>query len=149
MAILNDNVKTALLKEVALRLQLACLGVVLATSAIQAEPGVVLHQTHTFTGKALFGFSHSNQLVANQKLVPEEINITMIPNQADGKPGQYLKPSMLLSIAETSGDKEAAAELLNFFITDKDNNPLKAEAQFAALRDAIIEYLDDDESEQS
>lgn len=36
-----------------------------------------------------------------------------------------------------------------FFITDKDNNPLKSEAQFAALRDAIIEYLDDDESEQS
>ena len=76
------------------------------------------------TGRSLFGFSHSNQLVANQKLVPEEINITMIPNQKDGKPGQYLKPSMLLSIAETSGDKDAAAELLNFFITDKAANSI-------------------------
>ena len=53
-----------------------------------------------------------------QKLVPDEIDITMIPNQKGGKPGQYLKPSMLLSIAETSGDKDAAAELMNFFITD-------------------------------
>ena len=39
------------------------------------------------TGKSLFGCIHSNQLVANQKLVPDEINITMIPNQAGGQPG--------------------------------------------------------------
>ncbi len=68
------------------------------------------------TGKSLFGGTHSNQLVANQKLVPDEINITMIPNQKGGKPGQYLKPSMLLSIAETSrrqGGGGRAAELLH------------------------------------
>ena len=76
------------------------------------------------TGKSLFGFIHSNQLVANQKLVPDEINITMIPNQTGGKPGQYLKPSMLISMAETSADKEAAAELMNFFITDPDANAI-------------------------
>ena len=62
------------------------------------------------TGKSLFDFTHSNQLVANQKLMPDEINITMIPNQKGGKPGQYLKPSMFLSMAETSADKDAAAE---------------------------------------
>ena len=26
------------------------------------------------TGKSLFGFIHSNQLVANQKLMPDELN---------------------------------------------------------------------------
>ncbi len=76
------------------------------------------------TGKALFGFIHSNQLVANQKLMPDEINITMIPNQKGGQPGQYLKPSMLLSMAETSSDKDAAAALMNFFITDPKANAI-------------------------
>lgn len=76
------------------------------------------------TGKSLFGGIHSNQLVANQKLVPDEINITMMPNQTGGKPGQYLKPSMLLSMAETSADKEATADLMNFFITDPDANAI-------------------------
>ena len=76
------------------------------------------------TGKSLFGFIHSNQLVANQKLMPDEINITMIPNQKDGQPGQYLKPSMLLSMAATSSDQVATAELMNFFITDPDANAI-------------------------
>ena len=97
------------------------------------------------TGKSLFGFSHSNQLVAYQKLVPDEINITMIPNQAGGKPGQYLKPSMLLSIAETSGDKEAAAELMNFFITDPDANAIlqieRGVSGDPAVREAILPGL--------
>ena len=109
-------------------------------------------------GKSLFDFIHSNQLVANQKLVPDEINITMIPNQKDGKPGQYLKPSMLLSMAETSADKEAAAELMNFFITDPAANDIlqieRGVSGDAAVREAIcrralattekkiIDYLD-------
>jgi multiple sugar transport system substrate-binding protein len=76
------------------------------------------------TGRALFDFIHSNQLVAYQKLVPDEINITMMPNQKGGQPGQYLKPSMLLSMAETSPEKAAAAKLLNFFITDEEANDI-------------------------
>ena len=46
-----------------------------------------MEDTMLVTGKSLFGFIHSNQLVAYQKLVPDEINITMIPNQEGGKPG--------------------------------------------------------------
>jgi multiple sugar transport system substrate-binding protein len=101
------------------------------------------------TGRSLFGFSHSNQLVANQKLVPDEINIVMIPNQKDGRPGQYLKPSMLLSVAETSEVKDGAAELLNFFITDlKANEVLQIERGVSgdpAVREAILPGLSDTE----
>jgi multiple sugar transport system substrate-binding protein len=97
------------------------------------------------TGRSLFGFSHSNQLVANQKLVPDEINIVMIPNQTDGKPGQYLKPSMLLSIAETSEVKDGAAKLLEFFITDpKANAILQIERGVSgdpAVRESILAGL--------
>ena len=83
-----------------------------------------MEESMLVTGKSLFGCIHSNQLVANQKLMPDEINITMIPNQTGGQPGQYLKPSMLLSMAETSADKAAAAELMNFFITDPEANAI-------------------------
>jgi multiple sugar transport system substrate-binding protein len=57
--------------------------------------------------------------VAVQKLVPDDLDITMIPNQKDGKPGQYLKPSMLISMSATAADPEASAKLMNFFITDE------------------------------
>ncbi len=96
-------------------------------------------------GKSLFGFSHSNQLVANQKLMPDEIDIVMIPNQEGGKPGQYLKPSMLISMAETSGDKEAAAELIDFFITDPAANAIlqieRGVSGDPAIRESLIPGL--------
>lgn len=100
-------------------------------------------------GKSLFGFSHSNQLVANQKLVPDAINIVMIPNQKDGKPGQYLKPSMLLSIAATSSAQDGAAELLNYFVTDIPANQIlqieRGVSGDPAVREAILPGLSDTE----
>lgn len=77
-----------------------------------------MEESMIVSGKSLFGFIHSNQLVANQNLVTEELDMVMVPGQEGGVPGQYLKPSMLLSMAQSATDKEAAAELLNFFITD-------------------------------
>jgi pectin-derived oligosaccharide transport system substrate-binding protein len=101
------------------------------------------------TGRALFGFIHSNQMVANQKLVPDEINITMIPNQVGGQPGQYLKPSMFLSMAETTADKPASAELLNFFITDPEANAILAiergVSADASIREELVEGLSETE----
>ncbi len=96
-------------------------------------------------GKSLFGFIHSNQLVANQKLMPDEIDITMIPNQKDGKPGQYLKPSMLLSVAATSSVQDGAAALLNYFITDIPANQIlqieRGVSGDPAVRAAILPSL--------
>jgi multiple sugar transport system substrate-binding protein len=101
------------------------------------------------TGKSLFGGTWSNQLVANQKLVPDEIGITMFPNEPGGQPGQYLKPSMFLSIAETSEVKEGAAALLNFFITDPEANAIlqieRGVSGDPAVRAAILPGLSDTE----
>jgi multiple sugar transport system substrate-binding protein len=77
-----------------------------------------MEESMLVTGKSLFGFIHSNQLLANQNLVTEELDIVMVPGQAGGQPGQYLKPSMFMSMAESAANKEAAAELMNFFITN-------------------------------
>lgn len=92
--------------------------VMAADTSQKAEDAMIV------AGKSAVGFSHSNQLVAYQNLIPEEIDIVMIPNQEGGKPGQYLKPSMLISMAETSASKEAAAELMAFFITDQAANAI-------------------------
>ncbi|QDY70893.1 ABC transporter substrate-binding protein [Qingshengfaniella alkalisoli] len=102
------------------------------------------------TGRSLFGFIHSNQLVANQNLVEEEIDITMIPNQDGGEPGQYLKPSMLMSMAESASNKEAAAELMNFFVTDPEANDIlqieRGVSGDASIRERLIENLTDTET---
>ena len=102
------------------------------------ENGLIVRNT-------LFNFLHSNQLVAAQNLTQDEVGITMIPNQAGGRPGQYLKPSMLLSMASNSPDPAAAAALLNFFITDPDANDVllieRGVTGDASIRERISESL--------
>jgi multiple sugar transport system substrate-binding protein len=92
---------------------------------LQAQATGKMEEMMFLTGHSLFDFLHSNQLVAAQNLSKDELGITMIPNQKDGKrPGQYMKPSMLMSMAETSPDKESAAKLINFFITNEGANDI-------------------------
>jgi len=68
----------------------------------------------------------------------------MIPN-AGSKPGQYLKPSMFLSMAESSSDKSEAAKLINFFITNPDANDIllieRGVTGDASIRDRILSQL--------
>jgi len=71
-------------------------------------------------GKAQIDFAHSNQLVALQALSKDELAMTMLPNLKGGRPGQYLKPAMLISVAATSPSKQEAAKLAGYLITDLD-----------------------------
>ena len=115
----------------------------------QAVANGKMEETMMVTGHALFDFIHSNQLVAIQKLVPDEVNITMIPNQKGGKPGQYLKPSMFISMAATAPDPEAAARLMSFFITDEAANDVllieRGVTGDASIRERIAASLSDTE----
>jgi multiple sugar transport system substrate-binding protein len=77
-----------------------------------------LDNTPIVTGNAMIDFAHSNQLVALQALVPNELAMTMLPNDLSGQPGQYHKPAMQLSLAAGGQNKEAAAKLLGFFVND-------------------------------
>jgi multiple sugar transport system substrate-binding protein len=108
-----------------------------------------MEETMMVTGHALFDFVHSNQLVAIQNLVPDELAITMIPGQKDGKPGQYLKPSMLLSMAATAPEPEAAAKLMAFFLTDESANDIllieRGVSGDASIRERISANLTDTE----
>jgi multiple sugar transport system substrate-binding protein len=73
----------------------------------------------------------------------------MIPNQKDGKPGQYLKPSMLISMAATIADPEAAAKLMGFFVTDESANDVllieRGVTGDASIRKRILPMLSETE----
>jgi multiple sugar transport system substrate-binding protein len=72
------------------------------------------------TGNAAIDFAHSNQLVALQSLNPHQLGVNMFPNAADGKPGQYVKPSMLISVSATSPVKDEAVKFTSFLASDLD-----------------------------
>jgi multiple sugar transport system substrate-binding protein len=99
--------------------------------------------------RSLFDFLHSNQLVAAQNLMEDEIGVIMIPNHADGVPGQYLKPSMLLSMSANSENPSEAAKLLNYFITNEDANDIllieRGVTGDASIRERITANLTDTE----
>jgi multiple sugar transport system substrate-binding protein len=108
-----------------------------------------MEDTMMVTNHVLFDFVHSNQLVAIQKLVPEELGITMIPGQKGGKPGQYLKPSMLISMAANAANPPAAAKLMNFFISSPEAYDIllieRGVSGDASVRAAITPKLSDTE----
>ena len=70
------------------------------------------------TGAAAIDFAHSNQLVALQALNPHQLGMNMFPNAPGGQPGQYLKPSMLISVSANSPVKEEAVKFTSFLASD-------------------------------
>ncbi len=79
-----------------------------------------LETTMIATGRTVFDFTNSNQLVAHQKLSKDMEELAMVPNQSNGKAGQYMKPSMLMSQRSNSSVPDEAAKFINFAITDLD-----------------------------
>ncbi len=79
-----------------------------------------LETTMIATGRAVFDFTNSNQLVAHQKLNKDMLDLAMVPNQPGETAGQYLKPSMLMSQKANSNVPHEAAKFINFAITDLD-----------------------------
>jgi multiple sugar transport system substrate-binding protein len=89
---------------------------------IQAQDTGKMEEKMNVIGKAALGFIHSNQLVAAQNLMQDEIDFVMVPAEAGGPPAQYLKPSMFLSMAAGAADPKASIELMNYFITSDEAN---------------------------
>jgi multiple sugar transport system substrate-binding protein len=71
--------------------------------------------------KSAVSFAHSNQFIAIQGLSKEKLDLVAYPNPGpDGKPGQYLKPSMLMSVSAASANKDAAVAFVNYLVEDPD-----------------------------
>ncbi len=77
-----------------------------------------LSDTGIVTGETAMGQHWSNQLVGIQALMKDEIGAGMVPKMANGRPGQFIKPSMFLSLSRDSRDVEAAMLYMNDWVSD-------------------------------
>ncbi|MBS3850473.1 extracellular solute-binding protein [Devosia sp. J2-20] len=85
----------------------------------QALDSGPLETTMIVLGKSALMPSNSNQLVAYQTIVQDDLNMIGYPRAAAGSGGgHYRKPSMFFSVGGSSANKEKAAEFLNFFISN-------------------------------
>ena len=99
-------------------------------------------------GKVAIAFAHSNQLVGFQALNKSKLALSAYPDGGAGsKPGQYLKPSMLLSVSAQSKQQEAAIKVLNFYVEDIDAGKLlgveRGVPASDTVRQAVIPTLDE------
>jgi multiple sugar transport system substrate-binding protein len=60
----------------------------------------------------------SNQLVGIQAVAKDKIGAAMVPHKAGGKPGQFIKPSMFMSLSRDAKDPEAAIAYMNAWVND-------------------------------
>jgi multiple sugar transport system substrate-binding protein len=72
-------------------------------------------------GHAACGFVNSNQLIGMQVLNSTKLGETMFPQGGPGsKPGQYLKPSQMWSIAASTENADAAVDVVNYSVENPD-----------------------------
>jgi pectin-derived oligosaccharide transport system substrate-binding protein len=90
-----------------------------APADLQATTTGDVQNTLLVRRKVLFDFASSNQLSAYASLLKDEIGLLMYPQGAAGsRPGQYLKPSMLMSMSTKTQHPKEAATLIDALLTD-------------------------------
>ncbi len=97
------------------------------------------------SGRAAITFAHSNQLVAWQAVTQNRLGMTMYPKGE--RPGQYYKPSMLLSMSATTTQAREAANIINFIVGDADAAPAlgveRGVPPSARMRQAVLPTTDE------
>ncbi len=93
------------------------------------------------TGRAIFDYTNSNQLVGMQKLNKDKLDLAMFPNQSGLKAGQYLKPSMFMSQRANSSVPHDAAKFINFAITDLDAADILQIERGVSSNSKVIEHI--------
>ncbi len=92
-----------------------------ATTApdVQAASKYTPETSMMVTGKAVMVSLNSNQIVAYQAAMQDKVELAMFPQgPAGSKPGQYLKPAMLMSIPARAKNAEASAKFIDFMLSD-------------------------------
>ena len=87
---------------------------------VQALDQLNVENNMVTLNKAAVGFVNSNQFIAFQAVNKDSLGLMRFPDTKGGKPGQYLKPSMLISVSAASANKDAAVDFVNFLVEDKD-----------------------------
>jgi len=86
---------------------------------VQATAVGDVQNTMVARKKAMFDFAHSNQLTAYSSIVKDELALHMYPQgPAGSRPGQYLKPSQLMSVSARTRYPMESAKLIGALLTD-------------------------------
>ncbi len=76
-----------------------------------AEGGMIM-------GETAMSMFWSNQIVGLQALMKDPVAAGMVPHKADGEPGQFIKPSMFMSLTRDAKDVEAAIMYMSDWVND-------------------------------
>jgi multiple sugar transport system substrate-binding protein len=90
-----------------------------ASAEVQATDTGDVQNTLTARKKTVVDFAHSNQLTAYASVLKDEIALHMYPQGPTGsKPGQYLKPSQLMSVSAKSRHAKEAGMVVDALLAD-------------------------------
>ncbi|MCO5732204.1 ABC transporter substrate-binding protein [Rhizobium sp. SSA_523] len=69
-------------------------------------------------GDAAMSHFWSNQLVGIQAAAKDKIGAAMVPHKKDGAPGQFIKPSMFMSLTRDAKDVDTSILYMNAWVND-------------------------------
>ncbi|MBU1174985.1 MAG: ABC transporter substrate-binding protein [Alphaproteobacteria bacterium] len=75
-------------------------------------------------GETAMSMMWSNQIVGLQALMQDPVGAGMVPHKADGKPGQFIKPSMFMSLTRDAKDVEAAIMYMSDWVNDPESTAI-------------------------
>ncbi|MBN7806723.1 carbohydrate ABC transporter substrate-binding protein [Agrobacterium rosae] len=115
---------------------------------IQALDQLSIETNPLTTGKAATAFAHSNQFVGYQAVNKAKLSITSYPKVSKDTPsGHYLKPSMLMSVANGSAGIAAAVDFINFLVAVPEGVDIlgveRGVPASASMRDQLSPKLND------
>jgi multiple sugar transport system substrate-binding protein len=98
-------------------------------------------------GRAAVSFNQSNTFAGFQAVNQKPLALTSYPQLADGKNGNYLKPTMMWSVYKGGANKEAAIKFANFWVNNAEAAKLlgldRGVPVSPVAQDAVAETLDD------
>lgn len=93
------------------------------------------------TGYAATNFGYSSNLNGYQALNQEKLTLVPPPMAEGGKPGLYLKPSMLFGVSASSQKADASVAYINFLLKDLDATKIMGLERGVSVSAAVRENL--------
>jgi multiple sugar transport system substrate-binding protein len=116
-----------------------------ATPDINSTDKLTIETNLVTTGHSAVTSTNSNQLVGFQAVNKSKLAMTIHPNS--GKSGQYLKPSMMLSLSAKTADAKVGGSLVDFLLTKPEGTKIlgleRGVPAPSQVRDALGPTLDE------
>jgi len=78
--------------------------------------GTGMNETGLVTGTTAFSYMWSNQIVGMQSLMEDTVGAAKLPNTGGGSAGQFIKPSMFMSLTRDTVNAELATQYMSDWV---------------------------------